>query len=182
MSKKGSVGLLLACALTALTVAACNGSASDNFGSASDSAGAANSGESANASSGSSSGNYGPGAGAGTGGGPVRTGRAIIDGALQTILVDAEGRTLNYSDADTAQHITCTGTRLNLWHPLQTTAKQVQSPPGVKGTLSVVNGSTGLQVTYNGHPLYIYSRDTGPRQVTGNMLNNQWHVAVPQSS
>lgn len=125
---------------------------------------------------------YGPGAGAAAGAGPVKIGRALLDGKLTPVLTDAQQRTLYYSDADTATVINCPGPCLQLWRPLETTARTVQSPPGLPGKLTVVNAPSGvLQVAYNGHPLYTYSRDTGPLQVNGNGLNGKWHVATPDT-
>ena len=125
---------------------------------------------------------YGPGAGAATGAGPVRIGRAMLDGKLTPVLTDPQQRTLYYSDADTATVINCPGPCLQLWRPLATISHTVQSPQGLPGKLTVVYAPSGvLQVAYNGHPLYTYSRDTGPLQVNGNNLNGRWHVATPDT-
>lgn len=168
MSKIGRFALLLACALALLALAACNGSGNSSSKSAVNNGGAN-----------SQVGNYGPGAGAGTGAGPVKLGRAQINGKLQPVLTNAQGRTLYYSSDESAQNITCTGACQETWPPVLTTAPQIQSPPGLPGTLTTIKGPNGLQVVYNGHPLYTYSGDTGPDQTTGNLLDNKWHVATP---
>jgi hypothetical protein len=37
----------------------------------------------------------------------------------------------------------------------------------------------GMQVLYNGHPLYRYSGDTAPGDTHGDGIEGKWHVATP---
>lgn len=81
------------------------------------------------------------------------------------ILDDSKGWTIyaftkDKTNKDNCQNISgCTGA----WPPIVTTGKPVAGP-GVKqsllGTIKLKDGKS--QVTYNGHPLYIYSGDGGP--------------------
>jgi predicted lipoprotein with Yx(FWY)xxD motif len=51
------------------------------------------------------------------------------------------------------------------------------------GTIKRTDGTT--QVTYNKHPLYHYSGDTGPGQQSGQNLNAfgaKWYVVAPAGS
>jgi hypothetical protein len=45
--------------------------------------------------------------------------------------------------------------------------------------LTTVSGGNGRQVEYDGHPLYHYSKDTGPDQSNGEGVDGVWFVATP---
>ena len=56
--------------------------------------------------------------------------------------------------------------------------------PGVTGTIgAIVRPGGSLQATYDGHPLYTTTADTGPGQTRGNGVwshGGEWHeVTVP---
>jgi predicted lipoprotein with Yx(FWY)xxD motif len=115
----------------------------------------------------------------GSGSGDVRTASVAVGGQQETVLTDGRGYTLYYFDDDTASTSACTGGCAQDWPPLTTTGSSVRAPMGVTGTLSVLQDGNGNQVTYNGHPLYNYSGDTGPGQSNGNGIEGKWHVARP---
>ena len=93
-----------------------------------------------------------------------------------TILVDSEGRTL-YTFTEGGKPATCV-TCGQTWQPLLVPT----------GTLSLTGGSgvtglgktvSGLQVTYMGYPLSVYSGDSAPGQLHGNGIHvdgGVWHV------
>jgi predicted lipoprotein with Yx(FWY)xxD motif len=62
---------------------------------------------------------------------------------------------------------------------LTTSALTVNAPSGVSGSFTIYKGANGSQVEYNGHPLYIFSGDTGPDQSHGEGLLGKWFVATP---
>jgi predicted lipoprotein with Yx(FWY)xxD motif len=98
------------------------------------------------------------------------------------ILTDAKGITLYIATGDTATQSGCTADCLNLWPPLILPSGQTQpvGGPGVTG-LGTFMRSDGIQVTYHGKPLYTWSRDTAPGQVTGEGVvdsGGTWHVAT----
>lgn len=109
----------------------------------------------------------------------VKTASATVGGTSKTILTNAQGMTLYYFDPDTSSTIACTGACAQKWPPLLEGDGSLQAPAGVTGAISVVNGANGKQVEYNGHPLYIYTGDSGPGQTTGDGFNGKWHVATP---
>jgi predicted lipoprotein with Yx(FWY)xxD motif len=110
----------------------------------------------------------------------VKTASATVGGASETILTNAQGMTLYYFDPDTASTIACTGSCAQLWPPLlEGDNSSLQAPAGVTGTISVLNGTNGKQVEYNGHPLYTYTGDSAPGQANGDGYNGKWHVATP---
>jgi predicted lipoprotein with Yx(FWY)xxD motif len=69
----------------------------------------------------------------------------------------------------------CTGACLAAWPPLLADAPVAGSPSlqGVMiGTVERSDGTT--QVTYNGHPLYLYAKDTAPGTTMGQDVTDQW--------
>ena len=98
-------------------------------------------------------------------------------------LTNAQGMTLYYFTPDTATTSACTSTCAGVWPPLLFTGTgSPTSATTLPGTLSVVTNANGQQVEYNGHPLYIYSKDTAPGQTNGEGLFGKWFVATPTLS
>lgn len=92
-------------------------------------------------------------------------------------LTDSSGRALYLLDADRSGTSTCYDECATVWPPLlasqgMPTAGDAMVQSGMIRTLQRRDGST--QVTYNNHPLYYYSRDSGPGQVTGQAYTDQW--------
>jgi predicted lipoprotein with Yx(FWY)xxD motif len=107
---------------------------------------------------------------------------SVHNGKFGPILTDAKGMTLYIATGDTATKSGCTGDCLNFWPPLILPAGQTQpvAGPGVTG-LGTFMRSDGTQVTYHGKPLYTWSKDTAPGQVTGEGVvdsGGTWHVAT----
>ena len=87
------------------------------------------------------------------------------------MLADGSGRTLYLFEKDKSPRSTCFGACASAWPPLTTNG----SPTAIKGVsaskLGTINRGNGVkQVTYNGHPLYRFIKDTGPRQTHGEGL------------
>ena len=104
--------------------------------------------------------------------------RAIGD---VTVLTDAEGYTLYWFGPDTAMKSACQGSCARNWQPVTGPATW---DPGVTGTIgAIVRPGGSLQATYDGHPLYTTTADTGPGQTRGNGVwshGGEWHeVTVP---
>lgn len=118
------------------------------------------------------------GTGSASGPATVATATATVSGASKTILTNSQGMTLYYFDPDTATTIACTGGCANIW-PALLTSGTPQANGSLSGTLGTLQDSQGLQVTYNGHPLYTYSGDTKPGDTTGDGIQGKWHVATP---
>jgi predicted lipoprotein with Yx(FWY)xxD motif len=88
---------------------------------------------------------------------------------LGAVLTDAGGRTLYTYDKDPAAATAsaCTGTCATVWPPLMTSGAPTAGA-GVTGTLSTIPGASGgSQVTWNGHPLYLFASDTAPGDTSG---------------
>lgn len=110
----------------------------------------------------------------------VRVTTAMVKNKSETILTDAQGKTLYYFTPDSSTKIACTSSCAQAWPPLL--FKGSGTPAGdapLSGKLTVVNGANGTQIEYNGHPLYAYSGDTAPGQTTGEGLFGKWFVCTP---
>jgi predicted lipoprotein with Yx(FWY)xxD motif len=107
------------------------------------------------------------------------------------VLVNAAGRTLYAFSADTPQMIVCGSTCTPIW-PVESVAAGTTptAGPGVTGTLGTVTRSDGThQVTYNGLLLYTYAGDSGPDQLNGQGIVEQygatkgtWSAVTPTST
>jgi len=70
---------------------------------------------------------------------------------------------------------TCTGGCAQVWPPLLSPTGKVPASPGVMGSFGLLKRPDGgLQVTYNGMPLYRYVGDSGPGQSHGQGIGNVW--------
>jgi predicted lipoprotein with Yx(FWY)xxD motif len=107
----------------------------------------------------------------------VRTATATVQGATETILVDAKGLPLYIYKPDTPTTSRVTGQLAALWPPLIATAPTVQ---GAGGMLTSVATANGRQVAYNDHFLYTFVEDS-PGKVTGQGVQN-FFVATPNMS
>jgi predicted lipoprotein with Yx(FWY)xxD motif len=102
---------------------------------------------------------------------PART----ADTAKGKTLVDAKGMTLYVFDRDAADKSNCNGPCATNWPPLAAAADAKAS-----GKWSVVTRDDGSrQWAYGAKPLYTWNKDTKPGDVTGDNVNNVWHVAQP---
>lgn len=102
---------------------------------------------------------------------------------LGRILVNGQGRTLYMFSADKRGKSSCYGQCAAFWPPLITSSKQVTETGLKMSMLSTTKRTDGkLQVTYNGHPLYRFSKDTKAGQTSGQGLNvsgGLWWVLSP---
>jgi predicted lipoprotein with Yx(FWY)xxD motif len=99
----------------------------------------------------------------------------VADTSKGKALVDAKGMTLYTFDRDAAGKSNCNGQCAQNWPPLMATAGAAAS-----GDWSVVTRDDGSkQWAYKGKPLYLWVKDTKPGEVTGDGVNNVWHVATP---
>jgi predicted lipoprotein with Yx(FWY)xxD motif len=99
------------------------------------------------------------------------------------ILVDSRDHTLYLFERDKTTKSTCYGKCATFWPPLLTTAK-AKAGAGVKASLLGTTRRTDgkLQVTYHGHPLYYFVKDTKAGQTAGQNLDffgGEWYVLSP---
>jgi predicted lipoprotein with Yx(FWY)xxD motif len=100
-----------------------------------------------------------------------------------TTLVDGSGRTIYLFQKDTGPKSTCSGACLQNW-PAVTTHGKPQAGSGV--TASMLGTSTrsdgAVQVTYAGHPLYLYAGDSAVGDMNGQSVDAfgaRWYVLGP---
>ncbi|WP_329569018.1 COG4315 family predicted lipoprotein [Kitasatospora sp. NBC_01266] len=101
------------------------------------------------------------------------------------ILVDGSGRTLYLFESDTGSTSTCNGSCAAAWPPLLTTG----APNSSGVTASLVGTSTRAdhttQVTYKGHPLYLFADDAKAGDVNGQgatAFGGKWYVVSPSGA
>ena len=118
---------------------------------------------------------------------PAGTGAAEVAtadvGDLGTVLVDGDGMTLYLFESDTGSSSTCTGTCADTWPALVTSGDASASgkaSASMLGTTTRDDGST--QVTYDGHPLYLYSGDAAPGDANGQDIGDVWYAVTAQGT
>jgi len=86
-----------------------------------------------------------------------------------TVLTNAHGLTLYLFVPDTPTASKCTGLCTSYWPPVTGSPR---AGPGVTSRLGSITRPDGaVQATYDGHPIYTYIGDSGPRQARGNNLD-----------
>jgi predicted lipoprotein with Yx(FWY)xxD motif len=107
----------------------------------------------------------------------------VANSGLGQILIDASGRTLYLFKADSATSSACSGACATAWPPLLVTGKPTAGTGLTASKLGTITRSGGnRQVTYNGHPLYLFIKDTKPGETTGEGLTAfgaSWFVVSP---
>ncbi len=102
---------------------------------------------------------------------PTRTQTATVrvaNSSVGRILVDAPGRTLYLFKADSGTSSACAGACATAWPPLLVTGKPTAGTGLTASKLGTIARSGGSQqVTYNGHPLYLFIKDKKPGDVNG---------------
>ena len=90
---------------------------------------------------------------------------------LGRVLVDAQGKTLYLWAHDKGAKSTCNGDCAEYWPPLITHGKPIAAGGAKASLLGTSRRSDGkTQVTYAGHPLYYFIKDTKPGQTNGEGL------------
>ena len=103
--------------------------------------------------------------------------------ALGEILVDAQGRTLYLFKADSGHGSACDGACAAAWPPLLAHGTTRVADGANLSLLSTIRrSSSARQLTYNGHPLYLYAGDQKPGDVNGEgvtAFGARWYTLSP---
>ena len=100
-------------------------------------------------------------------------------GDLGQILTDPSGMTLYLFTKDAPGVTNCYGGCATAWPPLMAEG-DVRLPGGVPGKLGTTPRTDGgLQVTYNGWPLYYWAKDVKAGDKTGDGVGGNWKIARP---
>jgi predicted lipoprotein with Yx(FWY)xxD motif len=152
----------------AVLVAACSSAASSSTGAAASStpAGASSSSSSASAS----------------GGTVIKT----ASSSSGTFLTSGSGRAVYLWVKDTGDMSNCNGACAGAWPPVTTTGAPTASGAAKASDLGTITRSDGSkQVTYDGHPLYYFSGDSGPGTASGqgsDGVGAKWWLVAPSGS
>ena len=160
MTRTRSIVLAAAVAGAAMTLAACS-----------------------NSSSGGAYGAAGPTSTSTVAAGTAATVATADVGQLGTVLVDGTGRTLYLFKNDTGTSSTCSGDCAATWPALLTKGDATAgtgAQPSMLGTTTRDDGTT--QVTYDGHPLYLYSGDTAAGDANGEGVGDVWFAVTVQGT
>ena len=118
-----------------------------------------------------------------TASGKAATVTVAANGTIGQILVDSGGRTLYLFEGDSGTTSACTGACALTWPPLRATGKPVAGGGVAASELGTIARRDGKpQVTYNGHPLYLYMNDQSPGDVNGegvNAFGAPWYAVSP---
>ena len=88
--------------------------------------------------------------------------------SLGRVIVDSKGRTLYLFEKDTSRRSACSGLCAQYWPPLLTHGAPVARTGVKQSLLGKIRRADGTQqVTYAGHPLYLYVGDSKPGQTNG---------------
>jgi predicted lipoprotein with Yx(FWY)xxD motif len=91
---------------------------------------------------------------------------------LGSILVDSQGLTLYLFQKDMGTQSECTGACASAWPPLETSGQPTVGSGASESMVGTTKRSDGgVQVTYNGHPLYLFSGDQQPGDTNGDGVN-----------
>jgi predicted lipoprotein with Yx(FWY)xxD motif len=102
---------------------------------------------------------------------------------LGNILVDSQGRTLYLFQKDSGTTSSCTGACAAAWPPLRVNGQPTVGSGANDSMVGTTTRSDGNpQVTYNGHPLYLYGGDQNPGDTNGQGLTafgGGWFAVSP---
>jgi len=99
----------------------------------------------------------------------------ISDSSKGKVLSDNKGMTLYIFDKDSVGKSACNGKCAGNWPPLMAAADSKAT-----GDFTVITRDDGKkQWAYKGMPLYGWVKDKKPGDVTGDGVNNVWHIARP---
>jgi len=106
-----------------------------------------------------------------------------IDGKF---LADGQGRALYLFAADKSSTSTCTGACAATWPPVTASAMPMAGTGVSQSLLGTTKRADGTeQLTYNGHPLYYFSADTGSGMAKGQgtkAFGADWYVLNAKGS
>lgn len=119
-------------------------------------------------------------------GAALAAGSAVVKTAstpLGRVLVDSRGHTLYLFERDKGTKSSCYGKCAVFWPPLLTSGKPTAAAGARASLLGTTRRTDGkLQVTYRGHPLYLFVKDTKAGMTKGQNLDffgGEWYVLSP---
>jgi predicted lipoprotein with Yx(FWY)xxD motif len=105
---------------------------------------------------------------------------SIANTSLGQILVDSHGRTLYLFKADSGTKSACSSSCATAWPPLLAHGTPTFGGGAAASLVGTAKRSDGTQqVTYNGHPLYLFVKDQSAGDVNGqgvSAFGAPWYV------
>jgi predicted lipoprotein with Yx(FWY)xxD motif len=102
---------------------------------------------------------------------------------LGAYLADARGRALYLFEADTGGASSCYSACASVWPPLTGATTGTPSRGVTRTLLGTTKRKDGsAEVTYDGHPLYLYAGDAAAGAINGQGLNQfgaKWYLVAP---
>jgi predicted lipoprotein with Yx(FWY)xxD motif len=103
--------------------------------------------------------------------------------SLGNVLVDSQGRTIYLFQKDSGTKSACSGGCAAAWPPVRTSGKPTVGTGLTASNVGTTPRSDGKpQVTYNGHPLYLFANDQSAGDTNGqgvNAFGAAWYVVSP---
>jgi predicted lipoprotein with Yx(FWY)xxD motif len=107
----------------------------------------------------------------------------VSQSSLGSILVNSSGRTLYLFKADAGRQSSCTGACTSKWPPLLATGKSSAGTGLTVSKLGTITRSDATrQITYDGHPLYLFVKDKKAGEVNGQgvvAFGAAWYALAP---
>jgi predicted lipoprotein with Yx(FWY)xxD motif len=103
--------------------------------------------------------------------------------SLGNVLVDSQGRTIYLFQKDSGTKSACTGACATAWPPVRSSGKPTVGSGLTASKVGTTPRSDGKpQVTYNGHPLYLFQNDQNAGDTSGqgvSAFGAAWYVMSP---
>jgi predicted lipoprotein with Yx(FWY)xxD motif len=146
---------------------------------------ACSSGSSSTAAAGSSS-PAGASSSSAAAGGSGSTVITTVSSSAGTFLANGSGHAVYLWTKDSNGMSACSGACAGAWPPVTTTGTVTASGGAKSSDLGTITRSNGTkQVTYDGHPLYFFSGDSGPGMASGqgnDGFGAKWWLVSPSGS
>jgi predicted lipoprotein with Yx(FWY)xxD motif len=130
-----------------------------------------------------------PASGAAAGGSASASGNTVIETASSsagTVLTNGSGRAVYLWVKDTGDMSQCSGACAGAWPAVTTTGTVTAAGAAKASDLGTITRSDGTkQVTYDGHPLYYFSGDSGAGTASGqgsDSFGAKWWLVAPSGS
>lgn len=116
---------------------------------------------------------------------PAATGTTVSTktSSVGTVLAGEGGKTLYLFEADKNGKPTCSGDCAAAWPPAMSNGSVTVSGDADRSKVASVSGTK--QITYAGHPLYYYAKDTDAKDVYGNGIDSfgaEWYALTPSGA
>ena len=103
----------------------------------------------------------------------------LANTGLGRILADSQGRTLYLFKKDAGTKSACLGACADAWPPLRVDGKPTVASGASASKVATTTRSDGNpQVTYNGHPLYLFYADRQPGDTNGQGISPERAVGA----